>query len=251
MIEDNLEKAGLSPKEVKLYLAGIKVGPVSASYLAQKTGINRPNVYDNLKNLIKKGLAHTAGDKYNQRFIMEDPENFGRYLDRRKKEVDAMKGYLKLAVPEINALANEKTKVPIIKFIEGEEAIRNAFLDSLRCKSKNALAVIVSQELYDLLGVDFAKTYVKMRVKNNIRTKTIRLKSREDYSDEYFHKHGEQLRDLRYAPENIDFAESFFIYDDTVAYISSKRENFGLIIQSGEHSDMMKTIFELIWSSSK
>jgi len=28
MLEKNLEKAGLRPKEIKIYLAGIKAGPV-------------------------------------------------------------------------------------------------------------------------------------------------------------------------------------------------------------------------------
>lgn len=251
MLEKNLEKAGLSPKEVRIYLAGIKAGPVLASSLAKKTGINRPNVYDNLKSLMKKGLVYTVGDKYNQRFIMEDPENLERYLNRKKKEVERMKDYLKMAIPEISAITDQRTKAPRIKFIEGEESLRNAIIDSLKCKNKEVLAVIASQELYDTLGVEFTKSYVEQRIRENIKTRTVRLKSREDYSEEYFHKHEEQLRDIRYAPENIDFSESFFVYDNTTVYISSKRESFGLVIESEEHGTMMKMMFETLWTASK
>ena len=214
MLEKNLEKAGLSPKEAKIYLAGLKAGPVLASFLARKTGINRPNVYDNLKNLIKKGLAYTLGDKYNQRFVMEDPKNLERYLERRKKEIDKIKGYLEMAIPEINSLYSEKASVPKIKFIEGEEGLRNAVMDSLKCSKKEILAVVSSKDFYEALGIDFTKQYVKERIKNNIASKTIRLKSHEEYGEKFFHQHKEQLRDMRYAPGNISFSQSFFIYDN-------------------------------------
>lgn len=251
MLEDNLKKAGLSDKEVKIYLAGLKAGPVLASFLARKTGINRPNVYDNLKLLAKKGLISTTGRKYNQRFIMEDPINLERYLERKKKEVDKMKSYLKMAIPEAEAIISEKTGVPSIKFIDGEEGLRNAVLDSLKCENKEIFTVVASREFYETLGVDFSKYYVEQRVKNNIRTKTIRLKSHEDYEEKFFHQHEKQLRDMRYAPENTSFSESFFIYNDVVVYLSSNRENFGIVIESKEHTEMMRNIFAVLWNISK
>lgn len=251
MLEENLKKAGLSPKEAKIYLAGLESGPVLASFLARKTGINRPNVYDNLKSLIKKGLAYSKGSKYNQRFVMEKPKNLERYLERRKKEIDKMKSYLEMAIPEINSLYNEITAMPKIKFIEGEEGMKNAVLDSLRCDKKEVLAVVSSREFYATIGIDFTKQYVEERIKNNIVSKTIRLKSHEEYGEKYFHQHKEQLRDLRYAPEIVSFSQSFFIYDNVTVYISSIKENFGLVIESQEHAEMMRNMFEVLWSVSK
>lgn len=251
MLEKNLEKAGLSPKEVKIYLAGLKAGPVLASFLARKTGINRPNVYDNLKLLAKKGLVSTTGRKYNQRFVMEDPINLERYLERKKKEVDKMKSYLKMAIPEAETIINEKSGTPNVKFIDGEEGLRNAVLDSLKCGDKEILAVVASREFFATLGVDFSKHYVEQRVKHNIKTKTIRLKSHEDYEEKFFHQHEKQLRDMRYAPENISFSESFFIYNDVVVYLSSQKENFGLVVESQEHSEMMRGLFNVLWNASR
>lgn len=251
MLEENLRNAGLSQKEACIYLAGLKAGPVLASYLAYKTGINRPSVYDSLKSLIKKGLVSTYGSKYKQRFIMEDPKNLDRYLERKKKDVDRMKKYLDMAIPEVNSLINEKNFVPKIKFIEGIEGIENALLNSLDCKSKEILAVIATKELFDSLGNDFIKKYVKDRVSKNKKTKTIRLKTQEAKLDTFFDRHSEQLRELKITSDNVYFSESFFIYDDTVFYISSKKENFGLIIESQEHAEMMKNIFAIMWNAGK
>lgn len=251
MLEDNLKKAGLSSKEVKIYLAGLKAGPVLASFLARKTGINRPNVYDNLKLLAKKGLVSTTGRKYNQRFVMEDPVNLERYLERKKKEVDKMKDFLKMAIPEAEAVINEKAGTPNVKFIDGEEGLRNAVLDSLKSENKEILAVVASREFFGTLGVDFSKYYVGERVKRKIATKTIRLKSHEDYEEEFFHQHGEQLRDMRYAPDAISFSESYFIYNNVVVYLSSQKENFGLVVESSEHAEMMRNMFGVLWETSK
>jgi hypothetical protein len=40
-------------------------------------------------------------------------------------------------------------------------------------------------------------------------------------------------------------------YDDKVSFTSSRRENFGIIIQSEEFSDLMNTVFAVLWQVSK
>jgi len=40
-------------------------------------------------------------------------------------------------------------------------------------------------------------------------------------------------------------------YDDKVSLISSRRENFGIIIQSEELSDLMNTLFAVLWQASR
>jgi len=252
MLEKNLEKAGLKPKEIKIYLAGIKAGPVLASYLSKKTGINRPNIYDNLKTLQEKGLVHTAGSKYNQRFVMEGPENLERFLERQKKQIDKKKEYLKMAIPEINAISSENASFPNIKFINDIEGIRNVMLDSLKCQNKEILGVIASKKFYDILGIDFVRDYVSKRIVEKIETKTIRLRSQESEENSIFSEHNEQLRKLRYIDESkAGFSQSFIIYENNTFYISSKKENFGLLIESSEHSEMMKNIFNILWEQSK
>lgn len=44
---------------------------------------------------------------------------------------------------------------------------------------------------------------------------------------------------------------TIWTYDDKVSLISSRRENFGIIIQSEELSDLMNTLFAVLWHASK
>jgi HTH-type transcriptional regulator, sugar sensing transcriptional regulator len=56
---------------------------------------------------------------------------------------------------------------------------------------------------------------------------------------------------LRWAPAGAVFTMTTWTYDDKVAFISSRRENFGVIIQSEEFSDLMNTLFAILWQVSR
>ncbi|MEA1926252.1 MAG: helix-turn-helix domain-containing protein [Patescibacteria group bacterium] len=251
MIQKILKKVGLSDKEIKIYLAGLKQGPVLANFLARQTGISRQNTYDILNKLAKKGLTSTTGKKYNTRFIMEEPANIQRLLDKQKRKIEKVKKDLELAMPEIESFYKTEIFIPKIKFYEGKESMRNLFLDSLKCKKKEILAIVPTIETFKVLGMEFTRHYVRERVKENIRAKTIRLKSYEDYKDKFFHRHEKQLREIRYAPASISFASTLFIFDNKVIFISSKKENFGLMIESEEYRDVMTNLFNVLWKVSK
>ena len=172
MIKKILKKVGLSDKEIKIYLAGIKQGPVLANFLAKQANISRQNTYDILNKLIKKGLVSSTGKKYSTRFIMEEPANIQRLLDKKKREIEKIKKALELAMPEIESFYKTEMFVPKIKFYEGKESMRNLFFDSLNCESKEILAIVPTIEFYKTLGTDFVKHYVNKRVKKNTQEGT-------------------------------------------------------------------------------
>lgn len=250
MIKKVLKKIGLNDNEISIYLAGLKEGQVLANFLAKRTGISRQNTYDVLDKLIKKGLVFTTGEKYKTRFTMEDPARLEFLLDKQKKEIEKIKKDLELAMPEMESLYKTDSYIPRVKFYESKEGMKNLFLDSLQCDKLEILAVVTSIEIHDVVGRDFARYYIEQRVKRGICAKTIRLKNHEDYAEKFFHEHDEQLREIRYAPESVNFTSSFFIYDDKVFFISSKRENFGFSLASEEYRDVMMGLFNVLWMAS-
>ena len=52
--EEALKEFGLNDREVKVYLALLKIGTSSVHSIAEKTGIIRTTVYDIIKSLIEK-----------------------------------------------------------------------------------------------------------------------------------------------------------------------------------------------------
>ena len=69
-------------------------------------------------------------------------------------------------------------------------------------------------------------------------------------ADDYFNRHKEQLREVRYAPAFM-FSSTVFIYNDKVIFISSKTENFGLSIESEEFKNLINGLFDVLWEVSK
>lgn len=43
----------------------------------------------------------------------------------------------------------------------------------------------------------------------------------------------------------------YWIYGNKVAFISSRKESFGFIIESAELVEMLRTQFEVLWKTSK
>ena len=250
MIENILSEIGLSDKEIKVYLTGLKIGPALANSLSGQSGISRQNTYEILKKLISRGLATSIGEKYDTRFVMENPSSIKQLLERKKDSIEAIEAKFAAILPEIESQYNNNVSLPKIKFYEGRESIKNLYLDTLNCQNKEIMAIVPTKEMFENIGVDFAKYYVAERVKREIKTKTIRLKISEDYKENFFHKHEEQLRSVRYAPKNITFHSTFFIYDNKTVFISSNRENFAFLVESEEYKNMMTGFFNTLWQIS-
>ena len=54
-------------------------------------------------------------------------------------------------------------------------------------------------------------------------------------------------REVRVAPAEIQFSMGYWIYGNKVAFLSSRKESFGYIIESAELAEMMLSQFEVIW----
>ena len=66
LIELELRKLGLTEKEVRVYLAGLDLGPNSVQNIARITKLARPTAYEIIKKLEEKGLfIESKGDKKN------------------------------------------------------------------------------------------------------------------------------------------------------------------------------------------
>jgi hypothetical protein len=54
---------------------------------------------------------------------------------------------------------------------------------------------------------------------------------------------------VRFASPDFVFTMTSYIYDNKVAIISSRRENFAMTIESAEFAAMQRNLFEALWAS--
>lgn len=251
MINRVLEKIGLSKNEISVYVAGLEEGQIPASLLTKKTNLRRQNVYAIISKLKNKGLVAITGKKYRTRFVMQKPESLNVYLDKKEHDIDEARRDLTLVMPELRSIMQNGTTIPKINFHEGKEDMKQLFLGSLQCTNKQILAIVSSVDIYKILGKNFARFYLDERIKKKIKVKTIRIQSNEEFDDEYFHRHREHYRDLRYAPKKYNFHSTSFVYDNKVVFISSEKENFAVTIESEEYRILQECLFKSLWDVSR
>ena len=104
-IEEALTNWGLNEKEVKVYLATLKLGQSRVNEIAKKAGILRETTYFILNSLSEKGLvSHVIKSKVKY-FEASPPSRFKSILREKEKEIDGV-------LLELNTLKNLRVEKP-------------------------------------------------------------------------------------------------------------------------------------------
>ncbi|MDO8436069.1 MAG: helix-turn-helix domain-containing protein [bacterium] len=119
-IELELRKLDLTEKEVKVYLAGLELGPSSVQKIAELVNIARPTTYEIIKRLEKKGLFEEVKEKRKRLFSARSPENILGLLRTKKREIEEKeREFIRI----ISALEPKYSKEGI-KVFKGKEGLR-------------------------------------------------------------------------------------------------------------------------------
>ena len=246
-----LDLFNLSPLEKAVFQVCFESGLAGATVLAQKTGISRTSIYDILTKLIKTGLiveSQKAGVKV---FAVAKPEMVELLIDEEQKKAEIAKERLLDFKNEYYSAKNNFK--PRLQIFEGREELRQMMKDMLLHRDITAYVFWPVEKIIKLLGSDFYREFHKKRAERNIQIKVIWPRSQAKAKAEYdFLKDDFELkREIRVAPENVDFSLGYAIYGNTVRFISSQKENYGFLIESQEMADMMKKQFGVIWNVAK
>lgn len=242
-----LGQFGLEDKKAEVYLACLELGPSSVQLIAQKTGVKRTTIYDILTNLIEQGLITQTVKGKKRLFVAEDPETIKSLLLKKEQEFNQL-------LPELKSLHFVPGVKPKIKYYEGIEGVKKVLGDALTSKEKTLKAIVPMKDLIDLIGEDYFQEYTNKRVKLGYFLKVVRPTIKEVISIREKYKQGTSkahFREVRYAPKDFAFSMTMFLYDHKVMLISSKKENFGMIIESEEFAYNQKALFEVLWKISK
>jgi HTH-type transcriptional regulator, sugar sensing transcriptional regulator len=241
-IEKVLNELGIDGSRARFYLAALELGDAPVTVVAAKAGIGRSNAYEVLSRLASMGLVSQVEQAGKVHVIAEDPSVLLRRLEQQRMMVTAV-------LPDLHSIHNRSRSKPRIRFFEGEEGISTVLWDTLNCSPGPLRGILSMQELLETPGHLVMRQYIEARVKIGLHFQVIRSHTRD--TEAIWPTSTKELRQLRYAPANVSLAMTSYIYNDTVALISSKRELFGILIQSQEFYALQKTLFESLWAISQ
>ncbi|MBI5264342.1 MAG: transcriptional regulator TrmB [Bradyrhizobium sp.] len=240
-MEEKLAKIGITGKLYRLYLAAVELGEAPVQEVAARAGLPRTTAYDVLGRLEQEELIRIEERNGRRYVVAEDPVGMLQRLELRRQVISDL-------MPQIRSIYNRAKGKPQIRFYEGAEGIHTVLWNTLTCQSRTLRGILSMHELIETPGLAEMDDYITERVKRGIALKVLRSRDRD--VEKIWPSAREQLRELRYAPEGITLGVTQYVYDDKVSIISSKRENYGLIIESDDFARLQLTLFETLWSIS-
>ncbi len=235
-LNETLAQFGLINKEDDVYLACLELGQAGVSEIAIKANIKRTTTYDVLANLIKKGLIGQTIKGKKRLFYAEKPEKLNKLLEEKQNNLAEI-------MPILKSLHNTAGVKPKIRYYEGKEGLKEVYRDTLNYKGE--LLAFVTENIIKKLGQDFADEYIKKRKKAQITVKVIAPDLEELIN--YKKQDKKYIKETRLVPANkFPFTIEMNIYGNKLAFMSFAEE-MGLIVESNEIADNMRSLFKLAW----
>jgi sugar-specific transcriptional regulator TrmB len=241
-IDQVLSQIGLHETEARFYLAALELGEAPVRDIAAKAGISRTNAYDVFSRLLEQKLVTQVGGAAGKTMLVaaEDPEQLSELLDARRRRLDVL-------LPELRSLHNRAGK-PRVRFFEGLDGIRTVLNETLAARSKQLLGILSMRDLYEVPGRAWMDDLVSRRIEAGVFLRVVRSPVKD--IPNVWPRSQSDLRDVRFAPADFVFTMTSYVYDENVALISSRRENFAMTIESEEFAAMQRHLFEVLWSCS-
>lgn len=236
-----LKKFGLSEKESRLYMTGLKHEKFTVSEISQEAGIKRPTCYVILEELRKKGLAFIIPRSKGRYYALEHPRVMLNDLENKLHQMEKI-------VPELERMMVEKNKAPELRMFSGVKGMQRIFEEMLETKEKKIYSIVATAGMLKTLGSEYSHFWVNERAKRKIFSESIRVKGEEIEDEQYIDT--KLFRKIYYLKQNIELPYTIHMYDDNTAFLSDEKETLGFVIQSKKFQQTIQSLYELIRTSS-
>jgi sugar-specific transcriptional regulator TrmB len=242
----NIEEAGFSDKEAAVYLATLEVGRGSVMEIAKIAKVERTTTYRILQSFLPIPLVQTFKENKKTRWAALHPRYLVDYVQKKKNAIHEL-------FPELEALYNLNEEKPKLAYFEGEEGLGQLTANIIKeVKVRGELlsfsAPGAASGYYTTKRfLQFAQERAKKQIMSRILIPTI-----EGIPD---YKVGEDWKNWRHVkivdPEKFPFKASFNIWNNKVAILTVRTHPIGVVIDSKDISDTLRSIFEMVWRQIK
>lgn len=250
-----VEKAGLTPKEAKVYVALLELGGGAyPAALAKHTKLSRSTVYMVLLHLSVKDLVNEIKKKNKQFYQINNPKKLVGYNKGKLSIIEDEIEAATAALPELQGLFNALEYKPKVTYFEGVEGITSVYTTHVTVDSPYTMyAWANTGELESLLPKKFLLWYRKEKEKKKIKGKVILPdnKATVDFSKSiYAYIRKEYVPEMKFvSAAAFPYKAEITAYDKNKVSIITlvKGKLIGVIIEDETIHGLMKMIFEMGW----
>jgi len=244
MIEEILTENGFNEKEAKLYLAVLELGEAPISRVAAKTHLKRTTIYSLVESLKERGAISVTKKRGIQYLSALSPRVL---VDRFKHSAHLAEEML----PTMMEMAYSSPLKPRIRFFEGLKGLR-AILREFSHSKEPTMGFTDYEQMPKELFQFIRKEVVPVRMKLNNPVRLIAAKNMTNIAiqkQDAMHSGEHRLVEF---PKPQNPIEILLFEGSKVAFLSfTKKELFGLIIDSAAIHQTLRNIFELVWAGAE
>ena len=243
LIQEILEDIGLSKKEIRVYLALLRLGEETASRISEVSDLNRVTTYGLLKSLSEKGFCSSYEKNKVQYYRPASPDSILGLLEEKKKRFGLVVSHLKQQEKKII----EKPEVAIFEGKKGIASLMALILDDSEKKKEvrgygNVSAgekTIAQQSFY------WRKTRLEKKIK---------MRAVSNSSGDAEHKEAKgwgkmtEVRILKDLEGNNTYT---IIAENLLGYFVPGIEPIGIMIKNKDVVEKEKFNFEILWKKAK
>ena len=253
MVEKLMKLLALGKDEGRVYACLLDGRAVTAGDIATKLSIPRSSAYEILKHLRNRGVATQTIKRGVRYFEAEAPRNLGLLFEKKVQDVQKDFELFQTLIPLLESKRKSKTDQPKLQFFEGAEGVKNIFMDTLLYRDITTYSFWPVRAAVELLSPEFMHYHIQQRIQNRLFIQGIWPQSQvisiKKYP--YMGPGAEYYREVRVAPPEVDFSMSFWVYANKTAFMSSRRESYGFVIESTELAEMLTSLHQVVWRLSK
>lgn len=248
-----LTNLGLKDKEAAVYLSCLELGPSPVQPIARKAKVVRATTYVILESLMGMGLVTKYKEGKKTLFSAETPRQLLRLLERQQEVIQEKQHDLELILPELQMLTKVAGDKPSVRYFEGKEGLRAIRQEIIMQGRAGDLS-------YNFTPVDHLRSvfpkdednYYRQRVSKGISAKTLFTTLSPKIKSEWLATGQSSKTEIRFIPpEKFPVPAGMTIYRDRIAIGSYTGKLFGVIIESQQMVDMMRSLFELAWDGAE
>ncbi|MBW2970513.1 hypothetical protein KY309_01870 [Candidatus Woesearchaeota archaeon] len=225
-----LEKIGLSPNEIKVYLMLNDYGSSKAGKIAKTAGMDRSSCYNALVNLQEKGLVSYVLIGKVKWFQATGPKRLLEFLREQEEDVKEI----------LPALEERHKAVKItgqVRLFKGVKGVKAVFQDIIRTGKNNCCFGNESQ-LEERLP-DYQPQFVRQLKEADIFVREIVREGRDTPTS--------NPKATKFVPSNVESPVVTNIYGDKIALIIWTEIPEALIIENAAAAKAYQNFFDFMW----
>ncbi len=229
-----LEKIGLSPNEIKVYLYLIDHGQSKAGKIAKGTEIQRSSAYGAINSLVYKGLISYSTQGEVKLFQATSPSRLLEYI---KEQEDTIKEVL----PKLKKRHKETKTSGNVRLFKGERGVKSVLKDILR-EGKDNYVFGSEGQLNKRMPV-FVRQFIREQNLRGMKTKNLVFPKRKDRAS--------KGTTYRYVDKDVRSNVVTNIYGDKIAILIWTDTPEAIIIENPDAAKSYRSYFEFMCKNAK